>query len=263
MGSVSTHSRLKAAGRQYSLILSASACFNTQPPKGGWKGEADSPSDVHKVSTHSRLKAAGTAASSTACCRYRFNTQPPKGGWRKLAVIAYQLYSFNTQPPKGGWNITKISVTHTRGFNTQPPKGGWTSQNFRSRLHAVSTHSRLKAAGTSSSISFLISSSFNTQPPKGGWYQIFFNIISCWNYLCLLDRCSFNTQPPKGGWRPNVRRAARAHHVSTHSRLKAAGYDLRRVMRFYFGFNTQPPKGGWAGRSRRITAIRLFQHTAA
>ncbi len=55
---VSTHSRLKAAGRLpedkgYRLIS-----FNTQPPEGGWRAFKD---NVYysDVSTHSRLKAAG------------------------------------------------------------------------------------------------------------------------------------------------------------------------------------------------------------
>ena len=34
---------------------------------------------------------------------------------------------------------------------------------------AVSTHSRLKAAGFFSSEAVSIRSSFNTQPPEGGW----------------------------------------------------------------------------------------------
>ena len=33
--------------------------------------------------------------------------------------------------------------------------------------------------------------------------------------------------------------------VSTHSRLKAAGMMLLRFKNRYFSFNTQPPKGGW------------------
>ena len=35
------------------------------------------------------------------------------------------------------------------GFNTQPPKGGWKSpQNLMYDGYVVSTHSRLKAAGS-------------------------------------------------------------------------------------------------------------------
>ena len=34
--SVSTHSRLKAAGPIFLVILTFLSGFNTQPPKGGW-----------------------------------------------------------------------------------------------------------------------------------------------------------------------------------------------------------------------------------
>ena len=33
---VSTHSRLKAAGAFWGLLVSLKRCFNTQPPEGGW-----------------------------------------------------------------------------------------------------------------------------------------------------------------------------------------------------------------------------------
>ena len=55
----------------------------------------------------------------------------------------------------------------------------------------VSTHSRLKAAGSPPTSVFLELLGFNTQPPEGGWAA---KIVL---------------------WRPN--------EVSTHSRLKAAG----------------------------------------
>ena len=55
----------------------------------------------------------------------------------------------------------------------------------------VSTHSRLKAAGTSSYIDGDTATSFNTQPPEGGWQD-----------KCEFIKCAhgFNTQPPEGGW---------------------------------------------------------------
>ena len=53
---VSTHSRLKAAGR-FGIGLKPCTCFNTQPPEGGCAlGKAYY--DGAEVSTHSRLKAA-------------------------------------------------------------------------------------------------------------------------------------------------------------------------------------------------------------
>ena len=85
-------------------------------------------------------------------------------------------------------------------------------------------------------------------------------------YIHLLLNLSFNTQPPEGGWQP-LRKLALCLLVSTHSRLKAAGWHgfavrLRSdvsthsrlkaaglanvvIFRVKFSFNTQPPEGGW------------------
>ena len=51
--------------------------------------------------------------------------------------------------------------------------------------------------------------------------------------------------------------------VSTHSRLKAAGwiYSLRVV--HLTRFNTQPPEGGWAVINNMAIIFDTFQHTAA
>ena len=142
------------------------------------------------VSTHSRLKAAGSASAAVLSAPNSFNTQPPKGGWPHARLCAPRRESFNTQPPKGGW-ICVFSA-----FNRPD----------------VSTHSRLKAAGSKSNPPQK-PKGFNTQPPKGGW-------------LAFLDiggfSTGFNTQPPKGGW-------------------MLAAYFLFPLA----GFNTQPPKGGW------------------
>mgnify|MGYP000367160244 CR=1 FL=1 len=78
----------------------------------------------------------------------------------------------------------------------------------------VSTHSRLKAAGKSILRITNEIYCFNTQPPEGGWLIIAKNRDG---------EMGFNTQPPEGGWlliphSPNV------DFVSTHSRLKAAGF---------------------------------------
>ena len=80
--------------------------------------------------------------------------------------------------------------------------------------------------------------SFNTQPPEGGWtmYQPFFG---------PLIRC-FNTQPPEGGWLESQGYHYDEAKVSTHSRLKAAGFVSRVFAETRRSFNTQPPEGGWA-----------------
>ena len=56
---VSTHSRLKAAGRRRCTTLLQYWGFNTQPPEGGWAKRIDFFEISSSVSTHSRLKAAG------------------------------------------------------------------------------------------------------------------------------------------------------------------------------------------------------------
>ena len=55
--------------------------------------------------------------------------------------------SFNTQPPKGGWSVLTKTAKTGICFNTQPPKGGWPPEFGLTTMRAVSTHSRLKAAG--------------------------------------------------------------------------------------------------------------------
>ena len=65
----------------------------------------------------------------------------------------------------------------------------------------VSTHSRLKAAGGALVVQGLRWRGFNTQPPKGGWDG---------RGGARLRSVGFNTQPPKGGWSqyPSSNRAA-------------------------------------------------------
>ena len=76
---------------------------------------------------------------------------------------------------------------------------------------------------------------FNTQPPKGGWRLLIY---------CGPNSGSFNTQPPKGGWF-RLYDINLFRNVSTHSRLKAAGYNEKQEGKSLTRFNTQPPKGGW------------------
>ena len=88
----------------------------------------------------------------------------------------------------------------------------------------VSTHSRLKAAGQCYIAVRLTHCRFNTQPPKGGWHLL---VVFDWRYS------GFNTQPPEGGW--------------FGSKLP----DASRCC-----FNTQPPEGGWS-LSQKPCSIRF------
>ena len=78
-----------------------------------------------------------------------FNTQPPEGGWLFLAFRRLTKSGFNTQPPEGGWLSRQRIGQLYNCFNTQPPEGGWHLgvQPF-AVYPLVSTHSRLKAAGS-------------------------------------------------------------------------------------------------------------------
>ena len=100
---VSTHSRLKAAGRTPPNLPTHLRSFNTQPPEGGWR--------VNLLATF-----------RVAC----FNTQPPEGGWAGAKVPDFvQELGFNTQPPEGGWKFSPFTTGAESRFNTQPPEGGW------------------------------------------------------------------------------------------------------------------------------------------
>ena len=96
----------------------------------------------------------------------------------------------------------------------------------------VSTHSRLKAAGS------------------GKFADADIRMVSTHSRLKAAGKClcsyrplpaGFNTQPPKGGW---AKRSSR--------RLAA-----------FPSFNTQPPKGGWADNYDVLRLVIEFQHTAA
>ena len=124
------------------------ACFNSQPPEGGW-----------------------IDSRSMRCLCRRFNSQPPEGGWvwvqnlnhplvqfqltaarRRLDLVCFAdkfvIAGFNSQPPEGGWSPTGYPNLPVDGFNSQPPEGGWRSAEcIKPTQQPVSTHSRPKAAG--------------------------------------------------------------------------------------------------------------------
>ena len=59
-----------------------------------------------------------------------------------------EIMRFNTQPPEGGWKGFRRPLFCSSCFNTQPPEGGWLFGDIANPLIRVSTHSRLKAAGS-------------------------------------------------------------------------------------------------------------------
>ena len=167
---VSTHSRLKAAGRRNNHQGRNQPRFNTQPPEGGWCRQPDQ-----------------------RASRDSFNTQPPEGGWLKPFGVTAKITVSTHSRLKAAGDVIPVKVVSVSGFNTQPPEGGWSplgvmpgvsSVSTHSRLkaagfqntahrdsHQVSTHSRLKAAGANCNKPIPPKTGFNTQPPEGGWLQ--------------------------------------------------------------------------------------------
>ena len=124
--------------------------------------------------------------------------------------------------------VTAVS-THSR---LKAAGSCYTARDIR---HFVSTHSRLKAAGHFPFACFQPIGCFNTQPPEGGWV-----ILAIWR--CRLDVSTHSRLKAAGVilaiWRCRL-------DVSTHSRLKAAGPIKPNPNNIIKGFNTQPPEGGW------------------
>ena len=72
------------------------ACFNTQPPEGGWFDVRLQYCPRTLVSTHSRLKAAGQDKFDFPMFVRCFNTQPPEGGWIMLDRRLTRLENVST-----------------------------------------------------------------------------------------------------------------------------------------------------------------------
>ena len=145
------------------------------------------------ISTHSRPKATvDTRSGGLTHAQFQHTAARRRLPHSRLHIR--EIPCFNTQPPEGGWAQPLLQLVLRKRFNTQPPKGGWEIVRpvFAGRCR------------------------FNTQPPKGGWIDWFKRVTG---YGC------FNTQPPKGGWGAVANAKIAVVEVSTHSRLKAAGYQ--------------------------------------
>ena len=118
----------------------------------------------------------------------------------------------------------------------------------------VSTHSRLKAAGQARTVCLLARRSFNTQPPEGGWVSVLKEVH---------ELTGFNTQPPEGGWHQCGSGLFGWPPVSTHSRPKAAGDDIKAYFRRIVVSTHSRPKA--AGQVLGVDGADgfMFQHTAA
>ena len=165
---VSTHSRLKAAGHCLWLIQHRGAVSTHSRLKAAGFHRASCKLSA-EVSTHSRLKAAGSQLYRARCGFGRFNTQPPEGGWAVIRFVPIPLPCFNTQPPEGGW-VLSFSQSQTQYVSTHSRlKAAGQRIGLAVLFAIVSTHSRLKAAGPDVGELADLLDCFNTQPPEGGW----------------------------------------------------------------------------------------------
>ena len=83
---VSTHSRLKAAGTEYTRRVGCPVVSTHSRLKAAGN-EPERAARESRVSTHSRLKAAGKFGDYAGLATQGFNTQPPEGGWLLPAAI--------------------------------------------------------------------------------------------------------------------------------------------------------------------------------
>ena len=143
---VSTHSRLKAAGCGQPKRLSLRACFNTQPPEGGWALRRNYP-DMTRVSTHSRLKAAGKNDRSGSFTLRVSTHSRLKAAGQALQQAQRRRYRFNTQPPEGGWPDYRLEGLQWAVSTHSRLKAAGAINMLGGNELPVSTHSRLKAAG--------------------------------------------------------------------------------------------------------------------
>ena len=125
MGSVSTHSRPKAAGQSKLQQPAQKAVSTHSRPKAAGVTNPQNPKAT-EVSTHSRPKAAGLCTHTGVPVLPRFNTQPPEGGW----------FYFSARFIFGAW------FQHTAARRRLE-----TIHEKICRRNGVSTHSRPKAAG--------------------------------------------------------------------------------------------------------------------
>ena len=155
---------------QNRLQRNSMACFNTQPPEGGWFKIACNVT-VWLVSTHSRPKAAGDSIGMNATEKRVSTHSRPKAAGPAIHGLVRILLGFNTQPPEGGWPRPCDTPPARLSFNTQPPEGGWAVPTaVKEGDKVVSTHSRPKAAGHDRYLPSIFAVCFNTQPPEGGWH---------------------------------------------------------------------------------------------
>ena len=117
-------------------------------------------------------------------------------------------------------------------------------------FRAVSTHSRLKAAGSGKGIIHQAMEVSTHSRLKAAGRTL--------DYVRRAVKVSTHSRLKAAGTQQRLQR--QNIRVSTHSRLKAAGFGRGGYAALAFCFNTQPPEGGWAHK-RGIIINRVIVST--
>ena len=166
---VSTHSRPKAAGPVGTTSFNGAACFNSQPPEGGW-----------------------SVQSIQRAVKRCFNSQPPEGGWVAKAAntAATATVSTHSRPKAAGpafggrAGVSLFQLTAARRRLAGGGGGGGSSGAFQ--LTAARRRLALLLIRVLHMIAFQLTAArrrlgkkrtaktsrrgFNSQPPEGGWH---------------------------------------------------------------------------------------------
>ena len=109
------------------------ACFNTQPPEGGWVDKRNGILVRCIVSTHSRPKAAGPLNVAWLCLTVvSTHSRPKAAGCVKTRLYIPPIVSTHSRPKAAGCLVDHFEKKK-RCFNTQPPEGGWFGACKRAR----------------------------------------------------------------------------------------------------------------------------------
>ena len=169
---------------------------------------------LDKVSTHSRPKAAGAVVVINDCAVGVSTHSRPKAAGPVVGV-QYSMQEFQ----------------HTAA-RRRLEWGFFPADYFCEFQH---TAARRRLAGDRHLPSSILG--FNTQPPEGGWSMAGLSVRAAILFQHTaarrrLDPLRYHTSP--------------LLYVSTHSRPKAAGMFVEKVLDKLYCFNTQPPEGGWS-----------------
>ena len=119
--------QLTAARRRLGSLdvqLGVCACFNSQPPEGGWRHQRERTNRVEIVSTHSRPKAAGRGELGRLQ-QYAVSThsRPKAAGFAPFQNSKMPLFQLTAARRRLEWLWRCVCVRPS--FNSQPPEGGW------------------------------------------------------------------------------------------------------------------------------------------